>query len=612
MSDAALPVAASSRLPAGLPSGNVLERIREFTRQPAVAKSLPIVGFIGALAIAFAAWMTFATGPQREFAGLTDADKAAVADQLTTSGIKYSIDRSTGAVSVSESDYYRAKMLLAQAGLPKNAPDGDSIIASLPMGASRAVEGERLRGAREMDLARTIEAIDAVDSAKVHLAVEQTSVFVRDQTPATASVMLHLRQGRALSDGQVQAIVNLVASSVTGLSPDHVSVVDQAGHLLSRQGGDATGDRQLELQQRTEQGYRDALNKLLTPLVGADGFTAEVHTDLDFAEVQATRESYPKDTSVLKAEAGGWNKDAAGANGQAGGIPGAIANQPPTTAQVTATPPAQVQPPAAGAPGAPGAPGAQAGTTAATDQGKTSETYNRTFELGREVSVTRNPVGTIKRLSVAVALKQGAKPRSVAELAQIEQLIKGAVGFDTQRGDQFALSSRSFVDVAADASTSKWYEASWVSIAARNGSALLIALLAFFGVAKPMMKRSGGAAGGKATGKAGKGAAGARGAGAAGSAGAPGSPGYAAAMAGGFDPANPPSPEIQREIAAAIASEAVADPSRPVTLDMIEAAPGYTDRATLIRNFVRQDPARAALVVRDLIRADMPGAAQNG
>ncbi|MDO6416521.1 flagellar basal-body MS-ring/collar protein FliF [Sphingomonas sp. BIUV-7] len=601
MSDAAtLPVAASSRLPAALPTGNVLERIRSFTRQPAVAKSLPAVGLIAALAIAFAAWMTFATGPQQSlFSGLGDADKAAVADQLTSAGIKYSIDRSTGAVTVSEGDYYRAKMLLAQAGLPKSAPDGDSVLASLPMGASRALEGERVRGAREMDLARTIEAIDAVESAKVHLAVEQQSVFVRDAAPASASVMLRLRQGRALSDGQVQAIVNLVATSVPGLSPDHVSVVDQAGHLLSRQGGDGGGDRQLELQQRTEQGYRDAITKLLTPLVGADGFTAEVHTDLDFAEVQATRESYPKDTAVIKAEAGGWNKDQAGAAGQAGGIPGAIANQPPTTAQVTATPPAQVQPN--------GAVGAQPGTTAAADGGKTSETYNRTFELGREVSVTRNPTGTIKRLSVAVALKQGAKPRSVAELAQIEQLVKGAVGFDTTRGDQFALSSRAFADVAADSSAAKWYEASWVGIAARNGSALLIALLAFFGIAKPLMKKRGAAsASGSASGSY---------------AGGSGSSSGAGSSAGGLrgggtgssaDAGVPPSPEIQREIAAAIASEAVADPSRPVTLDMIEAAPGYTDRATLIRNFVRQDPARAALVVRDLIRADMPGAAQNG
>lgn len=595
MSDAAtLPVAASggARLP--IETGNagaVLERIKTFTAQPAVAKSLPFLGLLAAAALAFAAWMTFATGPQRDlFAGLGDADKAAVADQLTSAGIKYQIDRNTGAVSVSDSDYYRAKMLLAQAGLPKSAPDGDSVIASLPMGASRAVEGERLRGAREMDLARTIEAIDAVESAKVHLAVEQPSVFVRDATPAAASVMLRLRQGRSLSQGQVQAIVNLVASSVPGLSPDNVSVVDQTGKLLSRQGGgDAAGDRQLDLQQKTEDQYRNALTKLLTPLVGADGFTAEVHADLDFAEVQATRETYPKDAGGLKAEAGGWANDQQ-ANGQAGGIPGAIANQPPTTAQVTATPPAQVnpnQPP-------------QPGTTAAANQGKTSETYNRTFELGREVSVTRNPVGTIKRLSVAVALKQGAKPRSVAELAQIEQLVKSAVGFDQQRGDQFALSSRAFIDPAADAPP-KWYEASWVNMAARNGTALLIALLVFFGVARPLMKRRGAAA---AAGKLGAKAA----------ANEIASASASAVGTGGSlnltDSA--PSPEIQREIAAAIAVEAAADPTRPVTLDMIEAAPGYSDRATLIRNFVRQDPARAALVVRDLIRADMPGAAQNG
>ena len=114
-----------------------------------------------------------------------------------------------------------------------SAPDGNSVIASLPMGASRAVEGERLRDARETDLARTIEAIDAVQVAKIHLAAEQPSVFVRDNPHAAASVMLTLAAGRTLGDNQVQAIVNLVASSVPGLAPDGVSVVDQNGRLLS-------------------------------------------------------------------------------------------------------------------------------------------------------------------------------------------------------------------------------------------------------------------------------------------------------------------------------------------------------------------------------------------
>ena len=562
MSDATLPVPVS----AAATTGAILDRARGFIRQPAVARSLPFAGIAGAILIALFAWMTFAKGPQRDlFAGLSDQDKGAVADTLKTSGIPYSLDRDTGTLTVSESDYYRAKMLLAQAGLPKSAPDSEAMLASFPMGASRAVEGERLRGAREMDLARTIEAIDAVDTAKVHLAAEQPSVFVRDEAPPSASVMLRLRQGRALSEGQVQAIVNLVASSVPGLSPDNVSVVDQAGHLLSRKGGDGTSDQQIELQARVEQRYLDAIGKLLTPLVGADGFTAEVHADLDFAETQATRETYPKDASVIAQEKGGWANDAA--TPSAGGIPGAIANQPPTAAQVSTQPSKALTVPANAAP--------QPGTTAAATQGKTSETYDRTFRLGHEVSVTRNPIGALKRLSVAVALKQGAKPRGVAELNQLENLIKGAVGFDQSRGDQFALSSRHFADEALPAGP-KWYEASWVSIAARNGSALLIALLAFFGIARPLMKRRAPAM---------------------------------AALPGKL----PKRSGISGEIAAALASEAVADPGRPVTLDMIEAAPGYADRAALIRNFVRQDPDRAALVVRDLIRADMPGGAeQNG
>ncbi len=572
MSDASLPVPVS---PAN-PSGAMLDRVKGFAGQPAVQKSLPLLGIAAAILIAFLAWTSFAKGPQRDlFSGLNDSDKAAVADTLKTAGVPYTLDRSTGALTVSDSDYYKAKMLLAQAGLPKSAPDGDSVISSLPMGASRAVEGERLRDARETDLARTIEAIDAVQTAKVHLAAEQPSVFVRDEAPASASVMLTLRQGHALSDGQTQAVVNLVASSVPGLSPDNVSVVDQSGHLLSKKGGDGSADKQLDMQSQTEQRYIDAISKILTPIVGADGFTTQVHADLDFAETQATRESFPKDSGVIAQEKGQWANDAAnGGSPPAGGIPGAIANQAPSAAQVS-TQPSQTL-----TPGAPGAP--QAGTTAAAAQGKTSEQYDRTFQLGHEVSVTKNPVGTLKRLSVAVALKQGAKPRGVAEMAQIEQLVKGAVGFDQTRGDQFALSSRAFADPEVAPAT-KWYDSPWVSIVGRNVTGLIIAIIAFFGVIKPLMKRR-----------------------------------AAISAAIAESPARQlqqqrASPGLGNEIAAALANEAVKDPAKPVTLDMIEAAPGYADRAALIRNFVRQDPDRAALVVRDLIRADMPaGAEQNG
>ncbi|WCT72900.1 flagellar basal-body MS-ring/collar protein FliF [Sphingomonas naphthae] len=558
--------------PATGPAGAVLQRIKAFTAQPAVAKSLPMLAIGLALAFAALAYFTLSTPPQKNlFSGLGDADKAAVVDQLKSAGIAYRIDSDTGSITVGESQYYQAKMLLAQQGLPKSAPDGDAVLSAMPMGASRAVEGERLRGAREMDLARTIEAIDAVEKARIHLAVEQPSVFLRDAKPAAASVMLTLRNGRALSEGQVQAIVNLVASSVPGLSPEGVSVVDQAGHLLSKQGGAAGGamTQQVELQAQIEQRYRDALNKLLAPLVGADGFTAEVHADLDWAEVQATRESYPNKPGAIAAEQGGWQNDAAKA-GPPGGIPGAIANEPPAPATASSQAPGQI-------PGVSTPPAAPA--IAQGEAGKTSETYNRQFNLDHEVSVTKNPVGTVRRLSVAVALKQDGKPRGVAETKALEDLIKGAVGFDQQRGDLIAVTNRAFATPEAP-EAAKWYEASWVAMAARQGGAVLVALILVLGVVRPMMKRRSVAAKEAAA--------------------------LIAAPAAGSAQAEAQKAAMGAEIAAAIASDSRENPAHPVTLEMIEAAPGYADRAQLIRNFVRQDPARAALVVRDLIRADLP------
>jgi flagellar M-ring protein FliF len=366
----------------------------------------------------------------------------------------------------------------------------------------------------------------------------------------------------------VQAIVHLVASSVPGLAPDGVSVVDQAGRLLSSAGGDPVSEasgKQLAIQQQIENRYAEALEKLLTPLVGAGNFTAEVHADVDFAEVQATRESYPKDTAVVRREEGSWTTDSANGSTEPGGVPGALSNQAPPPADIAAQ--NSATPPGAGV---------VAGGAAATGA-KTSENYNRSYDIGREVSITKQPVGTVKRLSVAVALKEGSKKLSKTELATLENLVKGAVGFDQARGDMIALSARKFAEIDPEAAGGpSWWEAGWVSMLARNLSALGIVALIVFGIAKPLMKRR------------------------------------AAAAAA---PRATASPRIRNEIAAALQQEqriAASDPNRPVTLDMIEAAPGYSARAELIRNFVRQDPARAALVVRDLIRADMPGDDRNG
>lgn len=562
----ALPAASSAHFAGGKGIDALKARAAGFMKQPAVARSLPLLGLLGVVALAGLAWLALREPPQRDlFRALPDADKSAVAQVLDQNGVRYSFDNA-GGMTVSQDDYFKAKMMLAAQGLPKSAPDGNSMIDSLPMGASRAVEGEKLRSAREMDLARTIEAIEAVESAKVHLAVEPPSVFLRDRAKPSASVMLRLAQGRTLTDSQVSAIVHLVASSIPELNPQDISVVDQNGRLLSNNDANSTDDRQLAVQDRVEDRYRQSVVALLTPILGAGNFSTEVHAELNFAERQATRETYPQDEARLRSEQGSWASDPRGqGKGEAGGIPGALSNQAPVNPTVTQTNPngQAVQQgqtengTEAGQPGAPGDP-----------LMKTEETFNRNFELGREVSVTRDAVGTVRRLSVAVALDNSAdgKPRSAQEIAALEALVKGAVGFDQARGDVVALSSRGFVKT--EEVKAPWYEADWMSPLIRNVSALLVALLLIFGIGRPLLKRR------------------------------------AAAQEAAAGQAAENGQRIGREISGELTRQAVESPApgRQVTLDMISAAPDYAQRADLIRNFVKQDPDRAALVVRDLLK----------
>jgi flagellar M-ring protein FliF len=564
--------ALSPRAPAALPAraGGLGQTLRGFAAQPAVAKSLPLLGFVALLAIAAFAWMTISAAPDRTlFAGLPDEDKAAVVEALNAGGIQNSIDRGTGAITVADEDYHRARMLAASRGLPRGGQDGGEVLSSMPLGSSRAVETERIRQSQELDLARTIEAIDVVQSARVHLAVAQPSVFVRERTQGAASVMLTLAPGRTIGDSQVQAIVNLVASSVPGLAAEGVSVVDQNGHLLSRTGADTgagESERQLAVQTSIEDRYRQAVAAILTPIVGEGNFTAEVHAEMDFSEVQSTREGFPAGERVVAAEQGQVSSDAAAANGAAstaGGIPGALSNQPPPASEVAAAPEGVMATgPAAAAPAAAG--------------GQRSENYNRTFALGREVSVTRRQPGTIKRLTVAVALRNPeGRPRGIPEMQALEGLVKGAVGFDQARGDVVALSARTFA-APAEVPAASWWEAAWVWTLGRNLAALAVVLALIFGIGRPLLRKTSALAAGRAERRE-----------------------AARSQVGG-------------EIASVLADRARSDLDMKVSLEMIEATRDYEQRAALIRAFVRQDPARAALVVRDLIRTDANGGERHG
>ncbi|MBY0520547.1 MAG: flagellar M-ring protein FliF [Sphingomonas sp.] len=561
---------------------NPVRQINDLLAQPIVRRSLPMVLLIGLIASAAAAWLMLATPPQKIlFPSLPDSDKAAVTTALQAANISSKIDSGTGALTVAEDDYSRARLLLAGQGLPKAAPGGYAILDQLPMGVSRAVEGERLRQARETELAKSIEEIDAVAEARVHLAMPESSVFVRDNAQPSASVIVKLQPGRSLSDAQVSSIVNLTASSVPGMKPDMVTIVDQMGGLLThtpgQDGGSIAAQARIDFQRRIEDKYRQQIAMILTPLVGAGNFSAEIQAEVNLDETQATRESYDK-AGALRAEQGNWTgetKDGAGA--QPGGIPGALSNTPPPPATVTAPKPTPTPTPTPAASGTPAAPVAAAPVAATLP--KAAENYARAYDLGKEVSVTRGIPGQIKRLSVAVLLRDNekGKPRSPVEIQQITQLVRAAVGYDATRNDQVMVVARKFAGPTALDEKAPWYEAGWVAVAARNGTAIIVALLlVLFGV-RPIVKsmtrkRADDDAPRLAIANSGTGAA---------------------------QVAVPNEIAGEPPIALNAAGQQV-----PVSIEMLDRARSYDERVGMVRGFTRDNPTRAALAVRDMIKAD--------
>lgn len=458
--------------------GPVLDRMRDFAAQPAVRKALP--WFIGAAAIGASAlaWSVISPAPQRTlYTQLDDGQRASVVEALDKAAIGYSIDNQTGALTVNEEDLYRARMVVASDGALATPESGIELLDNLPLGASRTMEGERLRIARERELMLTIKEIDGVEAVRVHLAEPEHSVFVRDAAPPSASVMVRLAKGRQLSEAQVGAIANLVASSVSGLPVDNVRIVDQNGRLLSDpRSGNAGG---LELQAQMEEKLRAQVSQLLAPVLGPENFSSEIQVELNLEERTSARESYEKQ-GVVREE----TEETRRSPGSFGaiGVPGALSN--------TAPPPGTIQPGDKGGPVPMGAQGQPSGETRAS----------RSYELGREVAVTNVAPGGIKRISVAVAISAEAmKNGKASDLQKIKSLVSAAVGAVPERGDQVEVITRGFAENAIEAP--EFYETGWFAMIVRYVAALLGVLLILLLGVRPLLRalkgrdsRDGGAA----------------------------------------------------------------------------------------------------------------------
>ncbi|MFQ3666259.1 MAG: flagellar basal-body MS-ring/collar protein FliF [Sphingomonadaceae bacterium] len=461
------PEAAPSRLPAFLAAP--LARLRE---SPLASRALLPALMMSGLILAALLWFLFAPVERAPlYRGLPEADKAAVFSALEANGFAVALDPRTGAILLPPGDHARARMVLANEGLPRAAPGANDMLSDMPLGTSRAVEGAKLRLAAERELARSIESLDGVDAARVLIATPDPSPFVRERPAPKASVTVTLARGRTLSAEETRAIAHLVAGAVPGLAADAVAIADQSGRLLHGGPGsavEAAAQRRLELQLRMEARAKEAILALLTPIVGPDAVSAEVAIDLDLSTREAATERFDRE-GALRSESTSRSTES---QPRAMGIPGAITNTVPAAPQITAEgPPEQQQP---------------------TETPRTeNESATRNFELGRSVEVMANGGGSVRRMTAAVVIRDDALGGGPAERAQLlrqmEALVEGAIGADRQRGDRVTVVARPFAPPVVE-TIPVWREPLVIEGAKWLAAALVAIALLFF-VVRPILKR---------------------------------------------------------------------------------------------------------------------------
>lgn len=460
-------------------SSNVLSNAMKFSSQPSVQRALPVIVASAAIIVGLIVF-AYLQQPARTtlYASLPDSEKSKVLEALINSGVDATIDGATGQVTVPVNDFHRSKISLASQGLPASNPDGYDGLSSIPMGSSKSVELMRLKQSQEIELAKSINEIDTIMSARVHLAIPEKSVFARNQQPPTSSVFVQLANGRVLGAQQVQAIIHLVSSSIPNMSKDDVTVVDQNGNLLSKSVDDPDSqlsDNHLQHRMRLESIYRSRIVQILTPMIGPGNVTAQVNIEVDFTRNEITEEVVDPNGIAIRSEQSSQDLST---DVPAKGVPGAVANTPPTQAQLQTTP------------------------GAAQNSGqlrRSSSTEVKNYEVSKRISTTLKPSALITKINASVLLRDGTtidpetglevpQPLSPEMIARVESLVNDTIGLDPERGDTLTVQSAPFVSTLEGVSK-QWHEIPLIKDLAKQVITILILGIIALGVIRPLLSR---------------------------------------------------------------------------------------------------------------------------
>ena len=427
------------------------------------------------------------------YPNVSDKDGGAIITALEQMKVPYKFTEGGGSIQIPSNQIHEVRLRLASQGLPKGGLVGFELMENQKLGSSQFLEQVNYQRATEGELARSIQSLASVESARVHLAISKPSVFIRDQQKTSASVLLNLRPGRTLEPAQASAIVHLVSSSIPGLGVKDITVVDQHGNLLSSQDSASMNAKldvkldpgQLKYVQELEQNYVRRIEAILSPITGSANVRAQVTADVDFALTERAEEIYrpnrrDTDPAAVRSQ---QSTETSSTSPQSGGVPGALSNQPPG--------PATAPIDAAGEEGAPPTP---------SNLHKES-TVN--YEVDKTIQHIRQPLGGVKRLSVAVVVnyrketdaegKVEQRPLSAEEIAQINDLVKEAMGYSKDRGDTLNVANSPFNEIEAEVipETPIWMNPVAWDWGKEIGKHLMIAGLVLYllmGVLRPYLK----------------------------------------------------------------------------------------------------------------------------
>ena len=457
---------------------------------PGMRTVLLSVGAAITLAIMVGVWLWSQTPDYKVlFSNFTDRDGGAIVASLQQMNVPYKYSDGGGAILVPANQVHDARLKLAAQGLPKGGNVGFELMENQKLGISQFLEQVNFQRALEGELARSIQAISAVQAARVHLAMPKSSVFIREQQKPTASVLLNLYPGRTLDQQQVSAVLHLVASSVPELVAANVTIVDQNGNLLSdpnkQMANNGLDPAQLKYVQDFQQNIIKRIESIVTPIVGPNNVRAEATADIDFSRTEQAAETYrpnsPPEASTIRSVQSNesYNKTA-----NASGIPGALTNQPPVPA---------IAPITAGA-------AAAASNAAASGLVQKDSTVN--YEVDKTLRYTQQPMGGVKRISVAVVInyksetdkngKVTTKPLSDIEKTQLTDLIREAMGFNKDRGDTLNVVNSPFAGPQKETIVEAplWNQPDMLQMAKDIGKYILtglVLLYLFFGYLRPML-----------------------------------------------------------------------------------------------------------------------------